>query len=193
MIKPKFTFKDLFKSTLTTTIFIGSIVTTLVLIGSSISASPGMFEVQWDPDPSFRKLKSLQTSNEKMDRSTYYLFLRSSERKTAILQLTLKLPDYFDAKLKANKISLCQALIGGFKDRTRCIKNIDSVIEIGEDQTSIEIFPDKPIPMDNNPYAVVIKLFNPRSSGMFQFHGYAKSAGAIDVSSYIGSWTFDVK
>ena len=84
------------------------------LIGTELSflapksiASQGLFEFQWDPDPSFRRLKSLQTSSDPMDRSNYYLFLRSSERKTGILQLTVKLPDYFQTNLKEKKISLC--------------------------------------------------------------------------------------
>ena len=152
-----------------------------------------MFEMQWDAPENFKRLKGLQTSDERMDRSTYYLFLRASERKAAILQLTLKLPDYFDASLKEKKITLCQIKIGGFKDKTKCIEKLPAVIEIGEDKTSIDIFPDQPIPVGKESYGVVIKLFNPSKAGMYQLHGYATSTGAIPISSYIGTWTLNIK
>ncbi len=192
MFRPKLPLRVFYKGVFFSTLLMCSLISSNLFLTKSY-ASPGMFELQWDADPSFKKLKTLQTSNEKMDRATYYLFLRSSERKTGILQITVKLPDYFDAALKEKKISLCEVKIGGFQDKTRCVNKIPAVIEVGKDQTSIDVFPDSPIPVDNKAYAVVIKLFNPRSSGMYQFHGYAKSTGAMDASSYIGSWTFDVK
>lgn len=192
MVKSKFQLKSFYKSAFASTIILGALSTTC-LIGNKALSGPGMFEMQWDPDPNFVRLKSLQTSNLKTERAKYYLFLRPSERKTGIIQLTVKIPDYFDASLKEKKISLCEVKIGGFKDKTSCVKKIPAVIEIGKERTSIDVFPDAPIPLDKKPYAILIKLFNPRSSGMYQFHGYAKSTGAIDVSSYIGSWTLDVK
>ena len=44
-------------------------------------ANPGFFEYQWDPEPGYRKLKYYQSSDEKLERATYYLFLRGKERK----------------------------------------------------------------------------------------------------------------
>ncbi len=193
MISPRKLLKKVPKLLISSTFAISTILAPQLFTTNKSIAAPGTFEIQWDPDPSFKRLKMLQSSNERTDRAKYHFFLRPGERKAAILQLSLKLPDYFDAKLKEKKISLCQVKIGGFQDKTKCVNELPAVIEINNDQTSIDIFPDQPIPVDENTYAVVMKLFNPRKSGMFQFHGYAKSTGAMPISSYIGSWTVDIK
>ena len=82
-------FKRIYKSTLTTSIVFGTLFTPTLLL-NRVFAGPGMFEVQWDAPQNFKRLKSLQTSDERFDRSTYYLFLRGSERKAAILKLNIK-------------------------------------------------------------------------------------------------------
>ena len=78
--------------------------------------------------------------------------LRGRERKENIIKLTLTVPEYFKAKIKPKKLSLCKVKIGGFTDRTKCLENIPSVIEINETQTSIEIFPKMPIPLNKDSY-----------------------------------------
>ena len=158
-------------------------------------ASPGFFEIQWDPEPGYRRLKYFQTSSESLDRATYYFFLRGRERKENIIKLTLKVPDYFEAKIKSEKISLCKVNIGGFSGRTSCIENIPSVIEVSDKQTYIEIFPKKPIPLNKDSYAVVMKIFNPRKTGMFQFQAMAQSQqpGEIPISTYLGTWNISVQ
>ena len=99
------------------------------------SASPGFFEYQWDADPDYRKLKYYQSSSDPLDRATYYFFLKGKERKQNTIKLTIKIPDYFKARIKPEKLSLCKVKVGGFKERTRCIEDIPSVIEINEKQT----------------------------------------------------------
>jgi len=159
----------------------------------SAIAGPGGLEFQWDADPSFVRLKARQTEKRRLDRSTYYFFLRSGERKSGILKLSIKVPDYFEAKIRPDKLSLCQIKIGGFSEKTRCVKELPAFFEISENQSSIEIFPDQPIPLDRNAYAVVMKVWNPRKAGMFQFHAYAQSPGAMPISSYVGTWTLEVE
>ncbi|KGG12061.1 MULTISPECIES: DUF2808 domain-containing protein [Prochlorococcus] len=185
--------KSIFKGVLISALLFTGIIGIEKATQQASLAGPGSFEFQWDPDPNFRRLKSFQTSNERLDRATYYFFLRSSERKTGVLKLSIKVPDYFEAKIKPEKMSLCQVKIGGWQDRTKCLKDIPAAFEINEDQTSIDIFPDQPIPVDSKPYAVVMKLWNPRKGGMFQFHAYAQSPGAMPISSYVGTWTFEVE
>ena len=146
----------------------------------------------WDPDPNYQKLKYVQTSNIKRERSTYFFFLRGRDRKTGILKLSIKVPDYFDANITPKKVKFCLAKIGGYSSRSKCVKDIPSVIEISKDQTSIDIFPDNPIPVDKNTYALRMKIFNPRKIGMFQFHAYAQSPGALPISGYVGTWNIDV-
>tara|TARA_B100000700_G_C14800208_1_gene740177 strand:+ start:329 stop:922 length:594 start_codon:yes stop_codon:yes gene_type:complete len=158
------------------------------------SASPGMFEYQWDRQPGYRQLKYYQSSTDPLDRATYYFFLRGQERKDNIIKLTLKVPDYFDAKIKSEKLSLCKVKVGGFTSRTRCLEKVPSVIEINENQTSIQIFPERPITRDKDTYAVVMKIFNPRKTGMFQIQALSQSQqpGEIPISTYLGTWNLQV-
>ena len=159
------------------------------------SASPGFFAHQWDPEPGYKRLRYYQSSSNPLDRATYYFFLRGRERKDNIIKLTMKVPDYFEAKIKPKKLSLCKVRIGGFKDKTRCIENVPSVIEIKKNQTSIEILPKRPSRRDRDNDAVVMKIFNPRKSGMFQIQALSQSQqpGEIPISTYLGTWNISVQ
>ena len=159
------------------------------------SASPGFFDYQWNPEPGYRKLRYYQSSKDTLERATYYFFLRGKERKENIIKLTITVPDYFKAKIKPEKLSLCRVKIGGFQGKTGCLENFPSVIEINDKQTSIEIYPERPIPKNKDNYAVVMKIFNPRKGGIFQFQGLAQSQqpGEIPVSTYLGTWNVSVQ
>ena len=157
------------------------------------SASPGFFEYQWYPEEGYKKLRYLQSSSERLERATYYFFLRGKERKADISKLTLRVPDYFEAKIKPEKLSLCRVNVGSYTSRTRCLENIPSEIKINENQTSIDITPEKAIPLNKDSYAVVMKIFNPRKRGMFQFQAFSQNVGEIDISTYLGTWNIDVQ
>ena len=157
------------------------------------SASPGFFEYQWYPEEGYKKLRYLQSSSERLERATYYFFLRGKERKADISKLTLRVPDYFEAKIKPEKLSLCRVNIGSYTSRTRCLENVPSEIKINEDQTSIDISPEKAIPFNKDSYAVVMKIFNPRKRGMVQFQAFSQNVGEIDISTYLGTWNIDVQ
>ena len=166
--------------------------------GSSIlapqtSASPGFFEYQWDPEPGYKRLKYYQSSSERNERSTYYLFLRGHDRKEDIKKLTIAIPDYFEARIKTKKLNLCKVKVGGYTERTRCLENIPSLIEVNDKQTIIDIFPEKPIPFNKDNYALVMKIFNPRKRGMFQFRALSQNADEIPISTYLGTWNIDVQ
>ena len=165
------------------------------ILAPKSSASPGFFEHQWNPEPGYKRLKYYQSSSDKLDRATYYFFLRGKERKDNITKLTLKVPDYFKAKIKPEKLNLCKVKVGGFKGRTNCLENVPSVIQIKNNQTSIEIFPERPIPLNKDNYAVVMKVFNPRKGGMFQFQALSQSqqSGEIPISTYLGTWNVSVQ
>jgi len=165
------------------------------ILAPKSSASPGFFEHQWDPEPGYKRLKYFQSSSDKLDRATYYFFLRGKERKDNITKLTLKVPDYFKTKIKPEKLNLCKVKVGGFKGRTNCLENVPSVIQIKNNQTSIEIFPERPIPLNKDNYAVVMKVFNPRKGGMFQFQALSQSQqpGEIPISTYLGTWNVSVQ
>ncbi len=166
--------------------------------GSSIlapqtSASPGFFEYQWDPEPGYKRLKYYQSSSKRNERSTYYFFLRGNDRKEDIKKLTIAIPDYFEARIKTKKLNLCKVKVGGYTTRTRCLENIPSLIEVNDKQTIIDIFPEKPIPFNKDNYAVVMKIFNPRKRGMFQFRVLSQNADEIPISTYLGTWNIDVQ
>ena len=182
------------------TVFLIGFSAFLIGTGDSIlapksSASPGFFEYQWFPEAGYKKLRYYQSTSNKLDRATYYFFLKGNERIENIRTLTLRIPEYFDAKIKSKKLSLCKVNVGGFTSRTRCEETIPSKIQINENQTSIAIVPESPIPQNKETYAVVMKIFNPRKGGMFQFQAISKSQqpGEMPISTYLGTWNVTVR
>ena len=148
-------------------------------------------EFQWDQDSGYRKLKWYQKEDQRKFRNTIYFFFRPSDRKTDLLKLNLVIPKTFKANLDPNKISLCRVKIGGFDSRTKCLENIPADFEINTNESSLRslnIYPLSPIPSNKESYAIVLKVFNPKKSGLYQFHSYGQSKGK-SVSSYLGSWT----
>ena len=148
-------------------------------------------EFQWDQDSGYRRLKWLQKDNKKKFRNTIYFFFRPSDRKTDLLKINLAIPKTFKSTLKNEKISLCKVRIGGFENRTKCLEDIPADIEINNEESglrSLDIYPYSPIPANKDSYAIVLKVFNPKKSGLFQFHSYGQPKGK-SVSSYLGSWT----
>ena len=148
-------------------------------------------EFQWDQDSSYRRLKWFQTENKRGFRNTIYFFLRPSDRRTDLLKINLAIPKTFKVSLKKEKISLCKVNIGGFESRTKCLEDIPADIEITTDESSLRslnIYPYSPLPTSKESYAIVFKVFNPKKSGLYQFHSYGQPKGK-SVSSYLGSWT----
>ena len=155
----------------------------------NINESKAGLEFQWDDNPYFKRLNWYQTNNEKRLRNTIFFFLRPFDRKADLLKINMAIPKTFKSTLKEEKISLCQVKIGGFDTRTKCIKQIPADIEINEENTSLDIFPYSPIPANKDSYAIVFKVFNPRRSGLYQFHSYGQYIGENPGSSYLGSST----
>ena len=148
-------------------------------------------EFQWDQNTGYKRLKWFQKENKKRFRNTIYFFLRPFDRDTELLKINLAIPKSFKADLNKDKISFCKVRIGGFETRTKCIEDIPADIEIKTDESSlrsIDIYPYSPIPSNKESYAIVLKVFNPNKSGLFQFHSFAQPKGQ-SVSSYLGSWT----
>ena len=149
------------------------------------------FEFQWDQDSNYRKLKWFQKENKRRFRNTIYFFLRPSDRRTDLLKINLAIPKTFKSTLKSEKISFCKVRIGSFENRTKCLEDIPADIEINTDESglrSLDIYPYSPIPSNKNSYAIVLKVFNPKRSGLYQFHSYGQAKGK-SFSSYLGSWT----
>ena len=148
-------------------------------------------EFQWDQDSNFRRLKWHQKETKRKFRNTIYFFLRSSDRRTDLLKVNLAIPKTFKSTLKNEKISFCKVKIGGFDSRTKCLEDIPADIEINTDDSglrSLDIYPYRPIPSDKDSYAIVLKVFNPKKAGLYQFHSFGQPKGK-SFSSYLGSWT----
>ena len=152
-------------------------------------------EFQWDQNSGHRKLKWFQKENKARFRNTIYFFFRPKDRNADLLKINLAIPKTFKSTLKKEKISFCKVKIGGFDSRTRCLEDIPADIEINNNESSlrsIDIYPYSPIPSNKDnkeSYAIVFKkIFNPKKSGLYQFHSFGQPKGKT-VSSYIGSWT----
>ena len=158
---------------------------------NKIQEAKAGLEFQWDQDSSFRRLKWYQKENKRKFRNTIYFFLRSSDRGSDLLKINLAIPKTFKSTLKNEKISFCKVRIGGFESRTKCLEDIPADIEINTDESglrSLDIYPYSPIPSSKESYAIVLKVFNPTKSGLYQFHSYGQPKGETS-SSYLGSWT----
>ena len=148
-------------------------------------------EFQWDQDSGHRRLRWYQKENKRKFRNTIYFFFKPSDRKTDLLKINLAIPKTFKSTLKNEKISFCKVRIGGFENRTKCLEDIPSDIEIKTDESglrSLDIYPYSPIPNNKDNYAIVLKVFNPKKSGLYQFHSFGQPKGK-SVSTYLGSWT----
>ena len=148
-------------------------------------------EFQWNQDSNFRRLKWFQKDNKKRFRNTIYFFLRQSDRRTDLLKINLAIPKTFKSTLNDEKISFCKVKIGGFESRTKCLEDIPADFEIKTDESglrSLDIYPYSPIPSNKDSFAIVFKIFNPKKSGLYQFHSFGQLKGN-SFSSYLGSWT----
>ena len=173
---------------------IPSILVSTTLLNNIQNAKAGL-EFQWDQNSGFRRLKWFQKENKNKFRNTIYFFFRPSDRNNELIKINLAIPKTFKSTLKKEKISLCKVRIGGFEDRTKCLKDIPADIEINTDESSlrsITFYPYSPIPSNKDSYAIVFKkIYNPKRSGLYQFHSYGQPKGKT-VSSYLGSWTIRI-
>jgi hypothetical protein len=153
--------------------------------------TPGVMEFRWENNKDYNKLYYYISSTIRLQRSDYYLILRPKDRKTAILKLTVTIPDYFDAKLYPKQMKLCSMSQGGMTRRTRCDKVIPATIEVAPNGRAIEIFPNTPIPTGGT-VGLMMTLFNPFTAGMFQMNAMAQVPGELPVSIYLGSWLIEI-
>ena len=168
-------------------LFLSPILISLPFLINIHEAKAGL-EFQWNQDSGHRRLKWFQKENKRRLRNTIYFFFRPSDRKADLLKVNLAIPETFKSTLKKENIKLCKVKIGGFESRTKCLEDIPADIEIAKDSSSIDFYPYRPIPSNKDSYAVVFKVFNPRRTGLFQFHSYGQPAGKT-ISTYLGSWT----
>ena len=120
--------------------------------------------------------------------------MRPNDRATDLLKINLAIPKTFKSTLKTEKISFCKVRIGGFEDRTKCLENIPADLEINKEESglrSLNIYPYRPIPTNKDSYAIVLKVINPKRSGLYQFHSYGQYKGS-SASTYLGSWTIGI-
>ena len=171
-------------------LFIPTILVSTTFFNNIQDVKAGL-EFQWNQDSTYRRLKWFQKENEKKFRNTIYFFLRPADRRSDLLKINLAIPKTFKSTLKNEKISFCKVRIGGFENRTKCLEDIPADIEINTDESglrSLDIYPYSPISSNKDSYAIVLKVFNPKRSGLYQFHSYGQPKGK-SFSSYLGSWT----
>ena len=159
---------------------------------ASAQGTPGLIEFRWDNNRDFRKLYFFLTNTQRLRRSDYYLMLRPRDRKTAILKLSVTIPESFDATIDPKRVRLCRMSEGGMMARTRCLEEIPATIELAENGRALEIFPDTPVP-DTGTIGVHMRLFNPFNAGMYQFNALAQAPGDVPISGYLGSWVIQIE
>jgi len=158
---------------------------------NNIQDAKAGLEFQWDQNSGHRRLKWFQKEDKRRFKNTIYFFLRPTDRKTDFIKVSVAIPKPFKSNLNTEKISLCKVRIGGFESRTKCLQDIPADIEINTDESSlrsINIYPYSPLPTNKDSYAIVLKVSNPRKSGLYQFHSFGQPKGK-SFSSYLGSWT----
>ena len=169
---------------------IPTILVSIPFLGNIQDAKAGL-EFQWDANTGYRRLKWFQKENERKFKNTIYFFLRPNDRATDLLKINLAIPKTFESTLKNEKISICRVKIGGFESRTKCLEDIPADLEINTEESglrSLNIYPYNPLPSNKESYAIVLKVINPKKSGLYQFHSYGQPKGK-SISSYLGSWT----
>ena len=102
--------------------------------------------------------------------------------------------DLLSTKGAAFGITLARDILFRYQNLSLEDKN-KFLIQVNDNQTYIQIFPETPIPLNKDNYAVVMKIFNPRKRGMFQFQALAQTQrpGEVPISTYIGTWNKDVR
>ena len=158
---------------------------------NSLQKAQAGIEFQWEQDSYYRRLKWFQKENNKNFKNKIYFFLRPSDRRTDLLKIDLAIPKTFKSTLNTEKVSFCKVRIGGFENRTKCLEDIPADIEINTDESSlrtINIYPYSPIVSNKESYAIVLKVNNPKRSGLYQFHSYGQPKGT-SLKTYLGSWT----
>ena len=158
---------------------------------NSLQKAQAGMEFQWDQDSYYRRLKWFQKENSRNFRNKIYFFLRPSDRRTDLLKIDLAIPKTFKSTLNTEKVSFCKVRIGGYENRTKCLEDIPADIEIDTDESSlrtINIYPYSPIVSNKESYAIVLKVNNPKRSGLYQFHSYGQPKGT-SLTTYLGSWT----
>ena len=161
---------------------------------NNIQDAKAGLEFQWDANTGYRRLKWFQKENKRKFKNTIYFFLRPNDRATDLLKINLAIPKTFKSTLKTEKISFCKVRIGGFEDRTKCLEDIPADLEINNEESglrSLNIYPYRPIPTNKDSYAIVLKVINPKRSGLYQFHSYGQYKEG-SVSTYLGSWTIGI-
>ena len=161
---------------------------------NNIQDAKAGLEFQWDANTGYRRLKWFQKENKRKFKNTIYFFLRPNDRATDLLKINLAIPKTFKSTLKTEKISFCKVRIGGFEDRTKCLEDIPADLEINTKESglrSLNIYPYRPIPSNKDSYAIVLKVINPKRTGLYQFHSYGQYKGE-SVSTYLGSWTIGI-
>jgi len=176
----------------TTAMAVGAI--SMVPLGSApahAQATPSLMEFRWEDNKDYRKLYFFMSDTVRRKRSDYFLILRPKDRKTAILKLSVSIPESFDSKIDPKQIKLCRMSEGGMLKRTRCEETIPATIEAFEDGGGIDIYPDTPV-SDKDTIGVYMRLFNPFNAGMYQFNAMAQAPGQLPISGYLGSWLIQI-
>lgn len=167
----------------------------VVAVGSApktlAQGTPSLMEFRWDNTRDFRKLYYYVSDTSRLKRAEYYFILRPKDRKSAILKLSITIPESFDVLIDPKRVKLCRLTDGGMMSRTRCVEEIPATVEIAPGGKAIEVFPFTPV-SDKGTIGVYMTVFNPFNIGMYQFNALAQAPGDVPVAGYLGSWVIQI-
>ncbi|MEB3266694.1 MAG: DUF2808 domain-containing protein [Cyanobacteriota bacterium] len=158
---------------------------------ATAQGTSGLMEFRWDNTKDYRRLYFFITETVRSKRSDYYLILRPKDLKTAMLKLRVVIPSHFDSKIDPKNVQLCYMQEGGMTSRTRCKERIPATVEVADNGSGLDIFPDQPVPAGRT-VGVFMTLFNPSSIGMYQFNALVQAPGDVPMAGYVGSWLIQI-
>ena len=153
------------------------------------AGTPGI-SFRWNNNKDFKNLYFFISNQERDTWSEYKLILKSKDRKAAIIKLDVTVPSYFDSTINPKEVALKYCQVGGALKSTRCNETIPATVELANDDKTLEIFPESPVP-PNKAIGVVFPVYNP-GSGMYQFNALAQAPGDVPMAGYLGSWVIEI-
>ncbi|KKZ13566.1 hypothetical protein BO91_01250 [Candidatus Synechococcus spongiarum LMB bulk10E] len=171
----------------------------LVLIPFSAPslAQNSLLEFRWRQDPGYVGLDYRISNSEARRRSNLKLILPGKIREHAILEMTIVAPEIFEKwrgridvdSMKIGYDCIQKSVFAGTRTRCENYFNLSEVTQVGPG--IIRMTPDAPIPQSRT-IVVELKMRNPRTSGLYQFNGYASAPGQMQIPAYQGSWLVEI-
>ncbi len=119
------------------------------------------------------------------NRDRYRLNISGKKLDTAVTEIVINYPEYYDGRFDTNKI---EVLYG------KESKNTASISEIAwnKEDNNLHIYLEETIEADNPIEIKLSNVRNPRFGGTYYFHAQVLSPGDVPLPRYIGTWILSI-